>query len=103
MARLLKNPYPVPAWDSNLSARENIEREDKVLEGIEYINFPVADGQAIYRVVSVRPPVLQPVPVGDAWTVHPALIRGLRAEDIEAELTRKRRLRELFEKGGRHA
>jgi len=103
MARLLKKPYPVPQWDSRLSAQENLRREDEVLEKIAYITFPVADGRAVYRVVSVHPPVLQHVPVGDAWAVHPALIRGLRAEEIEAELERKRRIRELFEKGGRDA
>ena len=103
MARLLKKPYPVPEWDSTLSVQENLASEDEVLEKIECITFPIADGHAVYRVVSIHPPVLQHVPVGDAWTVHPALIHGLRAEDIEAKLERKRRLKELFETGGRNA
>jgi hypothetical protein len=46
------------------------------------VKFPVADGYALYYVSSARPLTLQHIPAGDAYTVHPAMIRGLTKKDI---------------------
>lgn len=53
------------------------------------IRFPVADGQARYFVVSCKGAGhLIHLPFGDAWHAHEALIRGLRAADIRADVNR---------------
>ena len=47
------------------------------------MHFPIADGQALYKVVKENPLTLQHIPEGDAWQVSDALIRGLRYSDLE--------------------
>lgn len=47
----------------------------------------VADGLAMYRVISTKPLMLQHIPVGDAYRIHPATIRGLRLSDITEAMT----------------
>ncbi len=60
------------------------------------LQFPAADGYALYRVSKERPLTLQHIPFGDAWQVDPALIRGLRRVDIERKIEQNRRLQSLF-------
>ncbi len=43
----------------------------------------IADGSALYRVVSTQPLVLQHIPYGDAYRILPATMRGLRLPDIQ--------------------
>lgn len=93
MARLDPKPYPGDwEWDRKKDWREEVARTDKMLEAIEdnCISFGVADGMATYFVKSLKPLVLQHVPHGDAYQVDPALIRGLRREDVEQRLEWRR-------------
>ena len=56
----------------------------------------VADGAACYYVASLQPLTLQHAPVGDRYRAHPALLRGLAHEDIEAFVAAERALDEIF-------
>lgn len=60
------------------------------------VSFPRGDGQAYYIVTKERPLTLQWIPYGDAWTVEPALIRGLTKKDILAMRQRDRAMTEMF-------
>lgn len=62
-----------------------VKSTDKNLDGA-LIRFPVADGYAIYRVVSTRPLKIEHIPLWDAYAVHPAMIRGLNLEDVRQQL-----------------
>lgn len=70
---------------SNKITEEQI-RAGKVEGGL--IRFPVADGYAIYLVISSSPLVLQHVPTGDAWRISDAHMRGLKLKDVQAMLLR---------------
>ena len=97
-------------WDmqENESFLEYIERQDKMLEDLnkqaensknlvgQIIDFPVADGKALYLVEKLNPLTLSHIPYGDAYTVHPALIKGLDIDDIKDHVARKIRLKKLF-------
>ena len=93
MAQLLKKPYPLPALDLSGDWRQSaheiafqkLRESDKPM-----IRFSVADGFAHYLVVSMSPLKLQHVPYGDGYMAHPALIRGLRKDDIEGMLERQK-------------
>ncbi len=80
--------------------RAHNQKESEALEGIKdkIWRIPVADGFAEYYVESVDPPVLRHLPIGDAYTAHPALIRGLTGAEIQADLDREVRIQELFAK-----
>lgn len=52
------------------------------------LTFPIADGKAVYVVTKNRPLTLSHVPVGDEWTIDPALIRGIRRVDVLQQLKR---------------
>lgn len=95
MARLLKTPYPIPAAQNPTEERATVKQ---LFADGKAIRFPWADGYAIYFVKSVSPPVLQHVPVGDAWRIPYAHIRGVRAADIRDMLDADRRQREFFAK-----
>jgi len=60
------------------------------------VRFPIADGFAHYIVTADRPLTLQHIPVGDAWTIPEAHLRGLRAQDIRRDAERDRHLAKLF-------
>jgi len=60
------------------------------------VNFPWADGHAIYRVAKDKPLLLQHVPVYDAWQVPYTQIRGLRRADVISMVRSEQRLMELF-------
>jgi hypothetical protein len=57
------------------------------------VEFPWADGSAIYRVSKDKPLILQHVPVFDAWQVPYTQIRGLRRADVIAQVESSRRLK----------
>ena len=99
MAKLLPESIELP--DDYFSDKGfDLERYQQIWNEFDKnnqtIGFPVADGQAVYKVVSVNPPVLQHVYFGDAWYVHPALIRGLTSEDIQGILDADAAMKELF-------
>jgi hypothetical protein len=66
-----------------------LDRIQKIFEELQekepekLISFPVADGAAVYYLKSEKPLKLEHIPVGDAWTVSQATIRGLRIQDIK--------------------
>lgn len=98
MAKLLTKPYPLPEitatgdWTKDSAA--HLAAFKAITDPI--LKFPRADGYAMYRVVSVKPPVLQWIPFMDRWQVEPALIRGLRAADIARMIEQDARMRALF-------
>lgn len=54
------------------------------------IRLPYADGQAHYRISCISPLRLQHIPIGDAWHVSAATIRGLRLDDVKVMVNRSR-------------
>ena len=109
MARVAAAPHVLPEPDyKNYDPRtdphevafQKLLEESKALpEGQlvgALISWPRGDGRAWYRVTAERPLTLQHVPYGDAWTVEPALLRGLRKADVEEMISRDRRLRAVF-------
>ncbi len=60
------------------------------------IDFPVADGKAVYLVTSEKPLVLQHVPFFDAYRIDAAMIRGLRADDVRRLVKQKAGWKALF-------
>jgi hypothetical protein len=77
------------------------EKAEAIPEGViegAILKFPVADGYALYLVTkdSKRGVELKHIPYGDAWQVHPALIRGLTRKDIVRQVEGERRLTKLF-------
>lgn len=55
-----------------------------------------ADGYALYQVVNDDPLTVVHLNCGDAWRVEPALIRGLRKQDVIHQLKRQAGLRKLL-------
>ena len=70
---------------------------DATVEGI-VLQFPIADGYAIYRVSKTSPLTLEHIPVGDAWQIPAAHIRGIRKRDVLEQAARRRALVEVFGK-----
>ena len=96
----LTNPTPLPAL-SYISGQPFTEHPhhkefERLCEEYDVIKFPVADGYAHYRVVSVSPPVLSHIPFCDGYTIPAAHVRGLNTNDLRNEIQRERRLKELF-------
>jgi hypothetical protein len=60
----------------------------------ETISFPVADGKAVYMVLSLRPAELMHVPIGDAWEYRH--IHLLQKEDIIEEIEKAKRFEEIW-------
>lgn len=60
------------------------------------LQWPRGDGCARYIVVSETPFVVAHLNIGDAWTVEPALIRGLRLSDARNVVERSERFAMLF-------
>lgn len=109
MARLSPTPYPAPIFQtgsydeyskkSNACYEELKAKQASLAEGEivgAMIDFPVADGRAMYYVKSERPLVLQHIPLWDAYQVHPAMIRGLTVADVRSMVQRNRRFTEIF-------
>lgn len=64
-------------------------------EGV-ILAFPVADGAAMYLVQKTRPLTLQHIPVGDAWQIPAAHLRGLNMDDVKQHVKRNSSLRAMF-------
>jgi hypothetical protein len=108
MAKLDPTPYPLPPIDyahfgrdgAHEKAFDALAARSATLGEGEYvgalINWQIADGYASYLVTSMRPVTLQHVPFGDAYTVHPETIRGLRKADVIEKVNQARAFRRLF-------
>jgi hypothetical protein len=109
MAKL--DPEPVPGFAWNIEGgRQYFERTKKKLQELidkasqlrdqqvvgAVLRFPIADGYAFYLVTKERPLTLKHIPVGDAWEIPDAHMRGLTKKDILLHAKRERRLAELF-------
>jgi hypothetical protein len=104
----LDPPYVLPDFDwsngfqndPHTKAFDALFAEAKALpEGTlvgALLRWQRADGYAVYRITNERPFTIQHVPFGDAWTVEPALIRGLTLSDAREMVARERRLSALF-------
>jgi hypothetical protein len=95
----LGRPYPFPEYDSRKDFRLYMKEQDEALSKIpedKIIDFPVADGKALYFVKSFEPLVLQHIDYLDGYAIPDAHIRGLRRNDVEELLRRGAVLRELF-------
>lgn len=96
MAKLLAKPYPGEfGFRPGETSAEYFSRTGELEKAIPWdrvMTFPVADGRACYLVVSEKPFTLQHIPVGDAWQIDYAHIRGLRLEDWR----RQRQFKSLF-------
>jgi len=64
------------------------------------LQFPVADGHAIYRVSKASPLTLEHIPYGDAWRIAPAHIRGIRRQDVLEQAALSRAMSALFRSKG---
>lgn len=64
----------------------------------EVIHFPVADGQAMYMVASMKPLMLIHLELGDAWCYQYA--NRLTAKDVQTKIDQQKRIAELFPKRG---
>lgn len=62
----------------------------------ETIQFPIADGYAVYMVFQTSPLELIHVPTGDAWQADACTIRGLRLKDVKERLALNKKLKSLF-------
>lgn len=69
---------------------------EKIKKKWPIITFGVADGKAIYAVVSKKPLQLMHIPMGDAYQVPNAHIRGLRLKDVEVLIDRDKRMKAIF-------
>ncbi len=110
MAKLDSTPYPLPAattyrdGDPQIAEYDRLDAVARTLDDSEYVGaivrWQVADGYAEYLVTSMAGSgTLQHIPFMDAYTVDPALIRGLRKTDIKERVDASRRLDKVF--GGR--
>ena len=106
MAKEIVNPVPYRMGIGNWQEEEQQYNEQCANyltdagyfgEGVgKVIKFPMADNYARYMVASINPPVIMHLNFGDGYAVHSAMVRGLDASDITAELNREAKLRELF-------
>ena len=62
----------------------------------ETIRSGVADGYALYMVVTERPLQLIHITLGDAYSMGPVWERGLRISDVRQMVEREKGLAELF-------
>lgn len=65
----------------------------------EIVDFPIADGCALYMVWNSRPLELVHIATGDAYSIPMAHARGLRMTDINQNIQRRKSLSAMF--GGR--
>lgn len=63
----------------------------------DIVSFSVADGKALY-LVEDDGATLRHIALGDAYTAHPALIRGLRKDEVQAMVRAERHWKELAAK-----
>ena len=71
-------------------------------EGIKgcFLTFPVGDGKAIYKVVSLRPLTISLVMFGDRWQVDYFTIETLTKQRIEELVEGRRKIARIFSTSG---
>ena len=99
----------VPTWGFDKSREENTKTENDWLAKLkawaikrnpeqecvgETLQFPVADGYAIYMVLAIKPIQLVHLPLGDAYQFQYA--NRLTAKDIREQIASSKRLAEFF-------
>jgi len=86
MARLDVKKYPMPnIADYKGNIHGWIAECDKTIAKIpknKLLQFPVADGYALYFIKSTKPLVLQHIYHLDGYEIPGAHVRGLRLEDV---------------------
>jgi len=91
MAKLLDKPYPMPNFsDFKGDWNEYDKAQREALDAIpsdELLTFPIADGEALYRIVKLSPLTLQHIPYGDGYCIPYSHIRGLRTEDALKQIS----------------
>jgi hypothetical protein len=100
---------PQPSWKVKNSHSENLKAEDEYIDKLkevlkkrypnqehvgELIRFQVADGYAMYLIVSLKPVALMHLPLGDAWDFQYA--HRLTKKDIIEKINQQKALAELF-------
>lgn len=72
-------------WEELAAASKGVRSDDESLNGF-LLTFPVADGRAIYRIVSTQPLKIEHIPLGDAYRIPDAHIRGLNLDDARKQV-----------------
>lgn len=110
MARLSKKQHP-GNWGFDGDSVEYFARTDKLFKEIQenslkvarrvagahysedatgfVMQFPVADGRAYYLVTKETPLTLQHIPIGDAWQIPPAHLRGITIADVYQQIKQR--------------
>lgn len=97
-----------PRYDHKLGWEENGKAENAWVEKVkayarlngsgkyagEEVKFQVADGYAIYIVLSLKPVQLIHLPIGDGYQER--FVNRLTAKDLTEEIERGQALKELF-------
>ena len=102
---------PTPKFPQPYNHEEYQKNEDKYIADIkkelksmgyngknfgEIIMFPVADGNALYMVVSMRPLKLMHLPLGDAWDFQYAHL--LTAKEVNEKIEGQKAWEKVFSK-----
>ncbi|MCC5612149.1 hypothetical protein LC612_36835 [Nostoc sp. CHAB 5834] len=104
MAILLPTDHPDFVQRSGESFHEYFKRTQEKLTELDIkffetpkpnveggvLAFPVADGRALYLVVSESPLTLQYLQFGDGYQIPAAHVRGLELEDVREHLAGRR-------------
>ena len=89
MARLDGKKWPGFEQRNGEDWDDYYERQAELVKEIgsrhTVMRFPVADGYALYAVITEKPLVLRHVPEGDGYQVAGAMIRGLTLADVERQ------------------
>lgn len=95
-------PEGVPAYEFSLTDWQKTDKDyiEAVAAKLREMGYtgehtgklyrePVADGNAVYMVMHGRTLALVHLPIGDAWQIPEAHMRGLRKADILRQINRK--------------
>lgn len=94
--------FPEFNWnDKDLGSKEKAWWDKAKAEGRRFVRFPFADGHAVYEVRGQKRYTLHHVPVGDAWEIPYAHLRGLRKDDIDSNLAYQDMLSKMFSESKR--
>lgn len=78
---------------------EMTERSDNLPPGEivgAMLQFPIADGYAVYVVTKARPLTLQHVNYCDGYSIPGAHVRGITKADVLAQIERRKKMAALF-------
>lgn len=110
MAKLSADPIPGFEQQTGESFSEYLTRTNHLLQDLQdkeaalpegqyvgaILQFPRADGYAMYLVQKLRPLTLQHIPFGDAWQIPDAHLRGLNLDDVKEQVARNKGMRSMF-------